>query len=154
MARPRADYDSLMVQEFLSFEQAMAYCNLTAEEMKELVLDGILQPHGRRDEGVGAAIRAYLSKQVQERRLFPAGDQETQVTTGRDGTAIYHMMVVLGRKGGSSSEGRVPLEVAGSSPTCRTKTIFEKLNLPHYLPNRVSKIVARGCAALFQRFSG
>ena len=38
MARPKADYDSLMVQEFLSFEQAMAYCNLTADEMKELVL--------------------------------------------------------------------------------------------------------------------
>ena len=38
MARPKADYDGLMVQEFLSFEQAMAYCNFTAEEMKELVL--------------------------------------------------------------------------------------------------------------------
>ena len=34
MARPKADYESLMVQEFLSFEQAMAYCNLTADEMK------------------------------------------------------------------------------------------------------------------------
>lgn len=38
MARPKADYDGLMVQEFLSFEQAMAYCNFTADEMKELVL--------------------------------------------------------------------------------------------------------------------
>ena len=50
------------------------------------------------------------------------------------------MMVVLGQKDGSSSEGRVPLEVAGSSPACRTKKKIEKLNLPHYLPNRVSKM--------------
>ena len=38
MARPKADYESLQVQEFLSFEQAMAYLNFTADEMKELVL--------------------------------------------------------------------------------------------------------------------
>ena len=37
MARRKADYDGLMVQEFLSKSQAMAYCNMTEEQFAELV---------------------------------------------------------------------------------------------------------------------
>ena len=38
MARAKADYEGLMVQEFLSFNQAMAYCNFTEEQMKKYIL--------------------------------------------------------------------------------------------------------------------
>ena len=37
MARRKADYDGLLVQEFLSKSQAMAYCNQTEELFAELV---------------------------------------------------------------------------------------------------------------------
>ena len=37
MARTKADYESLMVQEFLSKAQAMAYTNTTEEEFKEWI---------------------------------------------------------------------------------------------------------------------
>lgn len=38
MARRKADYDSLMVQEFLSKSQAMAYTNTTEEQFNELIM--------------------------------------------------------------------------------------------------------------------
>ena len=37
MARRKADYDGLMVQEFLSKSQAMAYCNMTEDQFAELI---------------------------------------------------------------------------------------------------------------------
>ena len=37
MARRKADYESLMVQEFLSKSQAMAYTNTTDEQFKEWI---------------------------------------------------------------------------------------------------------------------
>ena len=52
MARRKADYDGLMVQEFLSKSQAMAYCNMTEDQFVELI-----QPY----------VHVYRSK-------YPAGD--------------------------------------------------------------------------------
>lgn len=37
MARRKADYDGLLVQEFLNKSQAMAYTNTTEEEFKEWI---------------------------------------------------------------------------------------------------------------------
>ena len=37
MARRKADYESLMVQEFLSKSQAMAYTNTTEDQFKEWI---------------------------------------------------------------------------------------------------------------------
>ena len=38
MARTKADFEGLKVQEFLTKAQAMAYLNFTADEMKEYIL--------------------------------------------------------------------------------------------------------------------
>lgn len=37
MARRKADYDGLLVQEFLNKSQAMAYCNMTEDQFAELI---------------------------------------------------------------------------------------------------------------------
>jgi len=34
MARPKADYDGLLVQDFLTYNQALAYANCTDDEFK------------------------------------------------------------------------------------------------------------------------
>ena len=63
MARPKADYDGLMVQEFLSFEQAMAYCNFTADEMKELVLPYVHRYRSKYKKG------DYYLPEIRKRKL-------------------------------------------------------------------------------------
>jgi hypothetical protein len=74
MASKKADYESLMVQEFLSFEQAMAYCNLTADEMKELVLPYVHTYRSKFKKG------DYFLPEIRKRKLQLV-EMEPQYTT-------------------------------------------------------------------------
>ena len=75
MARRKADYDSLLVQEFLSFSQAMAYTNMTEDDFKELIAPYCHVYKSKFKHG------DYFLPELRKRKLQLAVIEPTQYTT-------------------------------------------------------------------------
>ena len=75
MARRKADYDSLMVQEFLNFSQAMAYTNMTEEDFKEWIAPYCHVYKSKFKHG------DYFLPELRKRKLELAVIEPTQYTT-------------------------------------------------------------------------
>ena len=75
MARTKADYESLMVQEFLSKAQAMAYTNTTEDEFKKWIAPYCHVYRSKHRSG------DYYLPELRRRKLDLVEVEPTQYTT-------------------------------------------------------------------------